>query len=85
MFPDSEHPPPCPAQGLIHQPVAGFVRGQFPMPERAIVFWLRCVLRATVPETTIHKDRELGFWKDEIWFAEYRLMPAPAGDFVPTK
>jgi hypothetical protein len=40
------------------------------------------VLRATVPETTIHKDREPELWKNKIWLAEYFLISPPAGDFV---
>jgi len=38
------------------------------------------VLRATVPETPIHKHRDLRFAKNEIWFAENLLIPPPTGD-----
>ena len=38
------------------------------------------MLRAAVPETAIHKNRELQLGKNEIGLAKHRLIPPPAGD-----
>ena len=38
--------------------------------------------RTTVPETTVHEDREPTLPKNEIRLAEYILIPAPARDAV---
>jgi hypothetical protein len=66
-FPDPQHPPTAAAQGSRHELIPTFVAGKFPLPERAIVLWLRRVLWATVPETTIHKHRHAMLPKDKVW------------------
>jgi len=67
---------------LIHQPVTRLVSCQLVFPKGAIVFWFGCVPRAAMPETAIHKDGELEFWKNKVRLAEDFLMPPPADDFV---
>ena len=58
MFPDPENPPAGPPQGAVHQSVAGFVAGEFPMPERPVVCWLGAVFGAGMPETAVHEHCE---------------------------
>jgi hypothetical protein len=65
--------------------VAGFVAREFLSPESTIGCGLRCVLGTAVPETAVHKHRELEFLENEIRFAEHSLIAPPAGDSVPTK
>ena len=36
-----------------------------------------------MPETAVHKNSELKFWENEIWFAKHGLIPSPAGDALP--
>jgi len=55
------------------------------MPECAIVLWLGCVFGTAMPEATVHEDCQLELWKNEIGFAKHRLMPSPAGNFVPSQ
>ena len=38
-----------------------------------------------MPKTAIHKNRELEFWENEIWFAEDFLIPLPAGDAMSSE
>jgi hypothetical protein len=83
MFPNAEDAPACPPQGSRYQPVTLFVPAEFLLPERPIAFGLGFMFGTAVPETTVHKHCKIDFWKDEIGFAEYRLMTPPAGDFVP--
>jgi hypothetical protein len=45
-------------RGVIHQPVTGIIRSQFPPPEHAIVPRPGCVLGTAKPETAIHKECE---------------------------
>jgi hypothetical protein len=85
MFPNPKDAPTGPAQCLVHQPVTGLVAGKFLFPKRTVAGGLRAVLGTTVPETTIHKKREIEFEKNKIRFAEHRLMSPPAGDFVTLK
>jgi len=69
----------------VHNPVAGFVAGELVSPERTIGCRLGRVLRTSVPETAVHKNREFDFWKNEIRFAEDLWLSPPAGDFVSAK
>jgi hypothetical protein len=70
---------------LIHQPVAQFVGGEFAPPESAIVFWVGCVLWATVPETSVHKQCEPRLPENKIRFTENFLIPPPAGNAMSPK
>jgi hypothetical protein len=73
------------SQSSRHKPVAGFVAGDFLPPKCSIAFWLRSMFWTTMPETTIHKNRELELGKNKVRLAENFLIPPPAGDFIPTK
>jgi hypothetical protein len=65
--------------------VALLVRGKFAPPKRAIGCRLCCVARTAMPEATVHKNGELGFWKNEIWFAKNLQVASPACDTVTTQ
>jgi hypothetical protein len=58
VFPDAEDTPLGPPQGASYQLIAFLVAGKFFPPECAIIFRLRLMLRATMPETAIHKQCE---------------------------
>jgi len=65
-FPDSDDVPPCPAQGAVYQPVAGFVALDFTSPPSRAVRRPRRVLGTAVPETTVNEDGETCLSKYEI-------------------
>jgi hypothetical protein len=52
----------------VHNSVAGFVAGELVSPKRAIGCGLGRVFRAAVPETAVHKNRELELRENEISF-----------------
>ena len=85
MFPNAQDAPLGPPQGVLHQPVAGLVAGEFLFPKRTVAGRLRPVFGAAVPEAAVHKNREFELWKKEIRFAEDFWMSPPADDFVPSK
>ncbi len=62
--------------------VPRLVHCEFSLPEGRVVLGLRGMLWTAMPETAVHKYRQLQFWKYEIWLAEYRLMSTPAGDSI---
>jgi hypothetical protein len=45
-------------------------------------FTLEIQITQTMPETAVHKNRQLGFWKNKIGLAENRAMATPAGDVM---
>jgi len=85
MLPDSQNLPTAPAQLAVHKTITHLVPCQLLSPESTIGSRLCSVARAAVPEATIHKNGKLEFWKNEIRFAEDRLMPPPAGDVVTSQ
>ena len=58
MFPHTNDAPALRSQGAGDEPVAGLVGGDFLPPESGVAFRLDEMLRAAVPETSIHKHRE---------------------------
>ena len=82
MSPNPIYSPTPAPERAVNQTVAVLIRRKLFIPIRTIGLGLRSVLRATVPETSIHKHRELEFWKNEIRFAEHRVIASPAGDTV---
>jgi hypothetical protein len=85
VLPNSKNCPTALTERAIHKSVTSFVTSKFISPESTIGCGLRCVLGTAVPETAVHKHRELEFLENEIRFAEDFLIPSPAGDSVPTK
>ena len=85
MFPNPQHTPAGFPQCPRHQCVALFVSRKLPPPEGTIVLGSCFMLGTAMPETAVHKKRELGFLENEIWLSENFLIPPPAGDFVPTE
>lgn len=82
-FPDAQHPPALPAQGLIDQQVPRPVGRQLGLPEQAIVFGFGGMAGTAMPETAIHKHRQPRPAKDKIRFAKDFLTPPPARHPVP--
>ncbi len=65
-FPNPQHAPAGFSQRAVHQFITLLVAGKLPPPEHAIVFRLRRVLRAAVPETAVHEQREPRWPENEI-------------------
>lgn len=82
MLPNPRHTPPLPPQKPAHRPVPLHVPRNLPVPERGVGPRFRPVFRASVPETPVHKHRQLRRAKHEIRLPEERVIPPPAGDFV---
>ena len=82
VFPDPQHPPPGPPQRPRHQTITHLIHLQFSFPEQTIVGRQVEMFRTTVPETTVHENRELEFRENEIRFSEDFLIPPPAGDVM---
>ena len=85
MFPHVQYPPARTTQRPRHKRPAFSISRKSPTPEHAIILGLCGVLGAAVPETAIHKKSEPHLPGNKIWFSKYRLMPPPAGDFVPSQ
>jgi hypothetical protein len=66
VLPNPNHTPTELSQFSIYEQITLFVRGQFPTPERAIVFWLGRVPGTAMPETAIHEDCRAQLEEDEI-------------------
>ena len=82
MFPNAQDSPAAPTQGPVYQPVARAVAIQLPPPKRAIALGHPAMLWATMPEATIHKNRQAGRAENEIGLAKQGLPPPPAGKAV---
>jgi hypothetical protein len=65
-FPDAKHIPAGEAQGAIHHPVAGFVAGQFLLPECPVVCRLGRMLGTAMPEAAVNEDCRARFEKNKI-------------------
>ena len=65
-FPDSNDAPARPPQGVIYNPVAGFVARQFLFPECGIIPRLGRVPGTSMPETAVHKDCRARFAENEV-------------------
>jgi hypothetical protein len=66
VFPNAENAPLGRPQSPRHQNIARLVAGEFIFPKCAVAFRLSSVFWTTMPETTVHKDCQLEFWKYEI-------------------
>ena len=64
VLPDAEDAPTLAAEGAGHEAVAGLITGQLVFPERMVVGRDIGVLRAGLPETTVHEDGEACFSED---------------------
>lgn len=82
MLPEAEDAPARAAEGACNAGVAGAIGGNLGGPEGGVIFGLRAVLGATVPETAVDEDREFQGGENEIRFAENRLMTSPADNAV---
>lgn len=66
VFPDAEDAPAGFFQGAGDEKVAGLITGNFFVPEGGVALGLGTVFRTTMPEATVHKDRQPAFGKNEI-------------------
>jgi hypothetical protein len=85
MFPNPHHPPPLPAQYPVDQPVAALVGIEFPPPEGGILPRLITVPPAPMPETPVHKHRDVLTAKHKVGFAKHWLIPSPASNPVASQ
>jgi hypothetical protein len=83
VFPNPENAPTLGAQHAIDLPIPCAVPVQLPLPEPAIMPGLRAMLRATVPETPVHKNRHPPCAERKIRFPKQTRLPPPAGDAMP--
>lgn len=83
VLPNTQDAPAGFPQHPVYQRIATFVCGKLLLPEGVIVFRLGCMLRAAMPETTIHEDRQPEFGEDEIGLSEDGLVPPPTRDVMP--
>ena len=67
-LPNPHHPPACPAQRPVHQPVALFIPGQFLFPESAVIRRFRRVSGTAMPETAVHEECEPHLPENKIRF-----------------
>lgn len=82
MLPDSDNAPAGFAQRAVDEPVAGLIRSEFFCPKGAVVGRYVGVLRATVPEAAVHKNRDLQRGKNKIRPAKNRTVSPPARNAV---
>jgi hypothetical protein len=80
MFPHSKDNPTLRTQYAVHKLVSLLICFKFPYPELPVAFWNRQMLRATMPEAAVHKNRNLQFRENEVWSAKDRLLPPPSSD-----
>jgi len=73
------------AQFAVHEPITLAVGGNFFIPEFPVALGALVALRATVPETAVHKDNNPFPSECEIRFANQLLVAPPAGDTVLTE
>jgi len=85
VFPNPNDSPAEAAQLSVHAPVAALVRGEFLFPECTVASGNFAMLRAAMPETTVHKERQPVPPKKKIRVAENLLIPPPASDAVLTE
>jgi len=82
VLPNPKDAPACPAQGAVHQPVAGLVAGELLLPKRTVAGGLRAMPGTPMPETAVHKHCEPRLPENKIRFAEDFLIPPPSGDLI---
>ena len=80
VLPNANDAPTKLAQFAVHAAVTGLIRDKLLFPERTVASGNFAMLGAAVPETAVHKYRELEFLKNEVRLAEDFLIPPPAGD-----
>jgi hypothetical protein len=85
MFPNPYDVPARFAQLAVDPPVTRPVGSEFLLPERPIADRNFAMLGTGVPKTTVHEHSKPHLPKNEIGFAEYPLVPPPAGDAVPSE
>jgi len=66
VLPDSQNPPAPLPECAVYNSITNFVPGEFLFPKNTVGYRVCSVLRAAMPETTVHKHRELQLWKNEI-------------------
>ena len=82
MLPHPQYTPARAPQSVRHNSIARFVCGQLATPEFPVVLRFGRVLRAAMPETAVHKHRELELLKNEVRLAEDFLITPPASDAI---
>ena len=85
VFPNPQHSPALSAQGAGHKPVSPPIRRKFLSPVSATPCGMPGMLRTTMPETAVHKDRLPRLPENKIRFTKYRLIATPTCDVKPAK
>lgn len=77
MFPNSQDAPAPLAEHAAYPSVTGLIGQKLFFPECLVAFGFVEVLRASVPETSVNKDRQAGCEKGKIRPAENWLPASP--------
>lgn len=84
MLPDPDHRPTCLGQRRVYATVAFDVRCEFRLPILDVALRGDAVLWATMPEASVHEDRDARAGKDDIgtdrttaWEPNCQILPKP--------
>jgi len=82
VFPNPHNPPVQFAQVAVHVAVTGLVANNLSIPILFIGTWPAIALRATMPETSVHKHRDFLPAENKIRFSKNWLIPPPTSNAV---
>lgn len=83
MLPNADDPPSLGRKEAADFFVARKVLENLALPELGVCFRHYPMLWASVPETSIHKNRHLLFWEDNVWFAVKRVLEPVSQPLLP--
>jgi len=86
-LPNAQNFPAANSKGARDDPVSGHIVVELALPECEPALGSICEFTSSmsVPETSVHKNRELLRRKDKIWFAEDTTISPPPGDTICSK
>lgn len=85
VLPNANDVPPRSAQLPIDQKISFPVALNFGSPKYPVRFGLHITLGAAMPKTSIHEDSHFLLQKDEVGFANNRVVPPPTSNLVGSK
>jgi hypothetical protein len=85
VLPNANDVPPRSAQLPIDQQISFPVALNFGSPKSPVRFGLHITLGAAMPKTSIHEDSHFLLQKDEVGYANNRVVPPPTSNLVGSK
>jgi len=82
VLPDADDFPSLTAELAVDPSVTSDVVLPFFIPKLPVGLWAGVALGAAVPETSIDKYGNFGFWKNEVRCSRQQKMPSPSSDPV---